>query len=438
MIYTISNYLIVRMKLNILILSSYDKFYSGNLVLDRISALESAGHNVTWGYDGIDEQIEYIKKNRKADQEKRRKYKYMYGIKSKIEKYFLGVKKWHYFDVNNECNPKLLSPLKVDKIRGDYDLIYVFFTSFMISADTISKLYEKFRCPIVVAGIDMYHITGGCIFTGDCENYSLECKKCPSLNFFNKHQAHQNFKYKQNIYKKCDVIYTCNTWQKMAVDKSMMFDPDHVVLTSYMLDETFFIPKDNKVCKSDLGIKNEYSLVFLARYEADKRKGFHYLVTALNNIYSILPLSERRKVLLLTVGGYCDTLEKEVPIPIIQLGRISVDKLVTAYNAANLFISPSVDDTGPSMVNQAMACGTPVLTFKIGTALDVVKEGKSGFAAELGSQEDFTTKLKCFIGLSDYNKQIMREHARSIAMKYNSRQSFIDRIVYIYKTFSTP
>lgn len=425
------------MKLNILILSSYDKSYSGNLVLDRINALESAGHNVTWGYDGIDEQIEHIRIQREDDKKKRIKYKLLYGIKSKLGKYLFGVKRWHFFDVKNEKKPKLLSPLQVEKIQGDYDLIYVFFTSFMISAKTISELYEKFKCPIVVTGIDMYHITGGCIFTNDCEKYAIECRNCPSLNYFNKHRAHQNFLYKKNIYKKCGVIYTCNTWQKQSVDKSMMFEPNHIVLSSYMLDETFFIPKNNKDCKAALGIAEEKTIVFLARYEADRRKGFHYLVTALNDIYSKVPLSEKNNVLLVTVGGYSDTVEKDLSIPIIQLGRISVDKLVMAYNAADIFISPSIDDSGPSMVNQSMACGTPVLSFKIGTALDVIKEGKSGFTAKLRSQEDFTAKLEHFISLSVYEKQIMREYARGIAMKYNSRKSFIDRTTYIYNTFKT-
>jgi glycosyltransferase involved in cell wall biosynthesis len=65
-----------------------------------------------------------------------------------------------------------------------------------------------------------------------------------------------------------------------------------------------------------------------------------------------------------------------------HLGMLGDDRsLALAYSAADVFVSPSVEDAGPMMVNEAMACGVPVVATAVGTAPDFIRDGETGWLA---------------------------------------------------------
>jgi len=68
-------------------------------------------------------------------------------------------------------------------------------------------------------------------------------------------------------------------------------------------------------------------------------------------------------------------------------------KLMEVYKAADLFISSSVEDSGPLMVNQSIAAGTPVAAFNVGVANDLVIDGKTGVLAPLYDYEYMASKV---------------------------------------------
>ena len=74
------------------------------------------------------------------------------------------------------------------------------------------------------------------------------------------------------------------------------------------------------------------------------------------------------------VGLDSATAEK-LPENIIGLGRIEgMSELAGAYSAADVFLNPTREETF-SLVNvEALACGTPVVTFKAGGSADRLDE----------------------------------------------------------------
>ena len=87
--------------LNILLLSSYTKENSGNMGNNFISAYTEAGHNVTWGYNGIESQIENITQRRNEINKFRKRFRFFYLLISAVQKYLLGRKRFLFFDVNH-------------------------------------------------------------------------------------------------------------------------------------------------------------------------------------------------------------------------------------------------------------------------------------------------------------------------------------------------
>lgn len=409
-------------KLNILILSGYPKSYSGNLGGDVYDALSKAGHNVTYGYDGIEEQHKAVMNY--FDSLKERSL--MQKIYSRIYNLFIGNTKGHYFLIKDEKHPNLPGRLRIDKIKGTYDIIIIQFTTRFISASLIKQLYERFKCQIFISSIDMYHLTGGCFYFNECQNYKNECRNCPAFDYLHKNKAHKNFLFKKKVYSEAKVTFSCNTWIKQFAEQSKMFENARIATKSFGLNEEIYKPLDRGECRTYFKIPPIYEFVMLTRYDRHPRKGFQYTVQAIKDLVERMDEAEKDKILLLIVGDVNNNTFDEIPIRTKCLGRVSMDQLIKAYNIADVFISSSTDDAGPSMVNQSMACGTPVISFHIGTALDVMFQGVSGFSAENKSQTGFSNCLEKMYMLPSEEKLKMRKATREVALKFNSMKAISD------------
>ena len=48
-------------------------------------------------------------------------------------------------------------------------------------------------------------------------------------------------------------------------------------------------------------------------------------------------------------------------------------ELIKFYQNSDFFLNQSIQDAGPVMVNEALACGVPVISFKTGISNDVIR-----------------------------------------------------------------
>ena len=51
------------------------------------------------------------------------------------------------------------------------------------------------------------------------------------------------------------------------------------------------------------------------------------------------------------------------------------------YNAADLFVLPSLEDNLPNTIMEAMACGVPCVGFKSGGIPEMIDHRKNGYVA---------------------------------------------------------
>ncbi|MCK4732797.1 MAG: glycosyltransferase family 4 protein [Methanophagales archaeon] len=68
-------------------------------------------------------------------------------------------------------------------------------------------------------------------------------------------------------------------------------------------------------------------------------------------------------------------------------GWISYSKLPPFLNEIKLLVLPSYKEGLPSIIIEAMACGTPVLATPVGGIPDIIKDGETGFILENNSPE---------------------------------------------------
>jgi glycosyltransferase involved in cell wall biosynthesis len=89
--------------------------------------------------------------------------------------------------------------------------------------------------------------------------------------------------------------------------------------------------------------------------------------------------------------GYVKKGLDDLAIDYKHFENIKYSELPKLYNCLDTYLITSRDEGGPLGMLEAMACGVPVVTTKVGTAFDSIVNGKNGFCAGL---DDFQTLAK--------------------------------------------
>ncbi|NJN74914.1 MAG: glycosyltransferase [Limnothrix sp. RL_2_0] len=135
---------------------------------------------------------------------------------------------------------------------------------------------------------------------------------------------------------------------------------------------------------------NKKVLLCAAQNFKDPRKGGDLLLKALKNI----PDSLKQTIVLLVLGEGGEVLEGATDISTMTLGYIGGDRIKAAvYSAADIFVFPTRADNLPLVLQESIACGTPVVSFNIGGVPEVVRPNITGLLAQAKDAIDFLNEL---------------------------------------------
>ena len=369
-----------------------------------------------------------------------KKYKqFLKYLKNKIKLLIHPFDSEHYFFYDKETEPPM--PVKdiLAAITKPYDVVYILFWQEMLSFETVRQIYRKLKCQIHFRCVDYSPMAGGCHFVGDCEGYKTGCGQCPGFKHSRKYDySHFNVMYRKEVYDEVKPIVYGNNYMQGFYNKSyLLTDYDRKEQVYPLVNNDFYYQRDVTESRGQFGIGKEKKFVifFGAQSLNDVRKGFKYLLQALQIFAAKLSYKEKAEVLLLIAGRDIESIKSELPFDYQYIGYVSPTKLPFVYSAASIFVSPSVNDAGPSMVNQSLSCSTPVIAFEMGTALDMVKGHNTGYCAKLFDSVDLAEGIGKFykMPLEDYLK--VRKECRTIAMKYTSEDAFCDNFQRVYEKY---
>ncbi|BAY74469.1 group 1 glycosyl transferase [Nostoc linckia NIES-25] len=318
--------------------------------------------------------------------------------------------------------------------------------NFYIEADVINfhNLHTGYFNYLAIPGLtknkpaiftlhDMWSFTGHCSYSYDCDRWQKGCGACPYPETYPaiaRDNTHLEWKLKNWVYSKSDLsIVTPSQWLTEQVKKSMLshFSIYHI---PYGIDTDAYQPLDTEKCREVLGIPaNKKVLMFGAHLLQESRKGGDLLVKALQN----LPEALKSETVLLILGKAGDRFAELVGIPTLKLEYVSSDRLKSiAYSAADLFIFPTRADNLPLVLQESMACGTPMVSFKVGGVPELVRPGITGYLAQLEDTQDFCNGI---VELLEDNqlRQQMSENCRAIALQEYTLDLQIQRYLHLYQ-----
>lgn len=136
------------------------------------------------------------------------------------------------------------------------------------------------------------------------------------------------------------------------------------------LDLSIFRPVDKSSPRQDPVL----SLMAVADSYADPRKGFSLLMQAFQQAQKgSLPIT------LNLMARDCPADVRRIPGVRVHSPTLVERELAVRLAAADLFVHPASRENAPCVIQEALACGTPVAAFSVGGIPEMIEEQKTGW-----------------------------------------------------------
>lgn len=283
------------------------------------------------------------------------------------------------------------------------DIISIHWHQGFLNSRLIKDLHERTGAKVLFNFVDEAHFTGGCHYPVECENYLSNCENCPALRFGKKLASAQLANKRANLSGLPLIIYGTPYDIKLAEKTTIFKDAKKL----YSVQAPFVKQIARSEARKKLNIGDDKFVVFVgASSIGEVRKGIKYSIEALEKA------GKQIDNLLVLVAGRA-TMNIKVP-NMLNLGFVDFEKLMCCFSASDCFLSTTIADSGPMMVNYSISLGTPVVSFAVGIADDLVVHKKTGYLAKYKDSDDVAEGIKYFAKLSDDERLEVFENCKKI------------------------
>lgn len=274
--------------------------------------------------------------------------------------------------------------------------------------------------PIVWTFHDCWAFTGGCAYFDIplCDKWISLCSQCPQRrNKIDKSSSH--FKKRQELIASLGkrlTIVPVSAWLETFCQKSMLRNCSIRLIHNGIDTEKF---KTN-------GSKNTKPLILGVALAWTARKGLEDFIRLREVI------SENKADIVLI--GLSEQQIKNLPIGIKGLSKTqSLDELVRLYNQASVLVNPTYADNFPTVNLEALACGTPVVTYRTGGSPEAVDD-KTGIVVAKG---DIKALADSIMQVLNHPEKYSRENCRGRAEKLFNKDRQFGKYVDLYEEINS-
>lgn len=254
---------------------------------------------------------------------------------------------------------------------------------YFLNYPMLFRYLKKSGIPVVWTVHDCWLYTGHCYYYSyaKCDKWKTECNHCPQqFKFpasFCRDRSRRNFLDKRAAFTSLPpeqlTIVPVSEWIAGEMRQSFFKNyPLHVIHNGIDLDT--FRPYPTDEVKEKYGLQGKKIVMGIASIWC-REKGWDDLLK-LNNYL--------RRGEVLVMVGVTEEQKKKLPEEIIGITRTeNVRQLAELYAAAEAFVNPTWQDNYPTVNLEAIACGTPVVTYRTGGSIEAVTPD-TGIVVEQG------------------------------------------------------
>ncbi len=242
--------------------------------------------------------------------------------------------------------------------------------SFCIHLPSLFDYVRKNNIRLIWTLHDCWAFTGHCPHFDmiGCDKWKTGCYDCPQYKYFPKSYVDTSkraYARKKKWFAGVQdmLIVTPSKWLAGLVKESFLKDYPVKVINNG-IDLSVFKPTKSDF-RAKHGIKDEFVLLGVA-FGWGERKGLDVFIELAKR------LNPRFKIVLV---GTSESTDKQLPENIISIHRTqNQQELAEIYTAADLFVNPTREENFPTVNMEALACGTPVITFNTGGSPEMLDE----------------------------------------------------------------
>lgn len=274
--------------------------------------------------------------------------------------------------------------------RYDPDIIHLHnLHGYYINIEILFNYLKKSRAKVIWTLHDCWAFTGHCSYFdyAGCQKWKTECHHCvlktsyPASYLLD--QSKKHYKMKKNLFSSIGnlEIVTPSYWLADLVKKSFL-QYNNISVIHNGVNTDIFKPTNNTF-RQMLGLKNKIIILGVANIW-DHRKGLDCFLDLSKE------LDETYQIILI---GLSKSQIKKIPENIIGISRTNdIHELANYYSIADIFINPTLEDNYPTTNLEAIACGTPVITYQTGGSPE--SAAYFGITVERNNLKDLINAIK--------------------------------------------
>lgn len=254
---------------------------------------------------------------------------------------------------------------------------------YYLNIEILLEYLAKANIPVICTLHDCWTFTGHCAHFENinCMKWKTLCHDCPKTKLYPKSLlidgSKRNYLKKKQLFtnlKKLTIV-TPSQWLGDMVKESFL-SPYPLKVIYNGVDTKVFKPCVLSQIKAKYKIETGVKIILGVASVWTKNKGFE-------DFYKLSSeLGDDTRIVLV---GLSDKQLESLPKNIIGIKRTeSVKELSALYSIADVFANPTYLDNFPTTNIEALACGTPVITYKTGGSPEAI-DSETGIVVEQGN-----------------------------------------------------
>lgn len=321
----------------------------------------------------------------------------------------------------------------IDRIRGlDPDVIHLHnIHGYYINIELLFDYLKGANKPVIWTLHDCWAFTGHCTnpeyarcncWKIDSNHKCIQKRSYPSSLLINNSSGNFNMKRKSFTGVKNLTIITPSNWLAGLVKKSFLNEYPLMVINNGINLDVFKYTEGT--FREKYRLENKFIILGVANIWSEK-KGYDSFINLSQEI---------NKDEIIVLVGLNKKQLKSLPSNIIGINRTnSVNELVDIYSAADVFVNPTLEDNFPTTNLEALACGTPVITFDTGGSSESIDNG----CGEIVEHGDFDTLLNKIWEVKRIGKSKYKRLAINRAEKLYKNIDRFNEYIQMYKKVAT-
>ena len=316
--------------------------------------------------------------------------------------------------------------------QGESLFIWIVIQNYYLNYPILFEYLESVTTQVVWTLHDCWPFTGHCsYFDGvGCDRWRTGCGKCPGLIVYPRSlffdRSEKNYEEKERWFSAIVGMLTIvpvSHWLEGLVRLSFLKNAPIITIHNG-IDVGVFSQRDTMGLREKLGIGRKKVVLGVAMPWAPRKGLFDMYQLA-----GLLPPD----LFQVIVVGLSEKQIRQCPNNVIGLRRTSnVRELVEIYSLATVFVNPTYEDNYPTTNLEAMACGTPVITYCTGGSPEAVTSD-TGWIVEQGNTKDMAKIIEDMSNRKDEDLLEQRLACRQRAEKEFDKDKCFEQYIQLYK-----